>query len=71
MVSPTSLSAFSVGAAQPPVSETGIAQRVRTAGSQQPLPLSPSTPSSNLPTRNGEAAPGKPLPRGSLLDLSV
>jgi hypothetical protein len=68
MISTTSLAAFStgVGAARPaqrPHPPPGV-QEARTQPKQQ-LPLQAQ------PDKSGAPPPGQPLPRGSLLDLSV
>jgi hypothetical protein len=71
MLSPATLSAFSAG-----IARSGLAQppvhRVRAVGTQLPQPASPTAPATLAPSaREGAAMPGQPLPRGSLLDLSV
>ncbi len=69
MLSPATLAAFSTGAAQSVFGQANPVRRVRSVGAQptQPVTPAPLTP----PARDGEATPGRPLPRGSLLDLSV
>jgi hypothetical protein len=68
MLSPASLAAFSTSVAQTGLSQSGLVHRTRMAGTQQqPTAPAPATPA----TREGGAATDRPLPRGSLLDLSV
>jgi hypothetical protein len=72
MLSPTTLAAFSAGVTQTGLGQSGLVHRVRAAGAQQPQSASPTAPATSTPTgRDGDAAPGRVLPRGSLLDLSV
>jgi hypothetical protein len=71
MLSPASLAAFSTSVAQTGLSQSGLVHRTRSAGTQQ-QPASPAAPTPATPaTREGGAATDRPLPRGSLLDLSV
>lgn len=72
MLSPISLAAFSAGAAQAGFGQARGIQGVRTVGGQPPQPPAPAAPGP-LPPRDveGGGAPGRILPRGSLLDLSV
>jgi hypothetical protein len=69
MLSPATLAAFSAGAAQSGFGPANPVHRVRSVAAQpaQPATPAPLTP----PVRDGEATPGRTLPRGSLLDLSV
>jgi hypothetical protein len=68
MLSPATLAAFSTGAAQSVFGQANPVHRVRSVGAQaQPVTPAPLTP----PARDSDATPGRPLPRGSLLDLSV
>ncbi len=72
MLSPASLSAFSTSIARSGLGQTGPVQRVRGVGTQLPQSASPTPPATLAPSaRDGDATPGRPLPRGSLLDLSV
>jgi hypothetical protein len=72
MLSPATLSAFSTGIAQSGFGQTGPVHRVRGVGTQLPQSASPAAPAILAPSaRDGDATPGRPLPRGSLLDLSV
>jgi hypothetical protein len=72
MLSPITLSAFSTGIAQSGLGQSGPVHRVRGVGTQLPQSASPTGPAALAPSaRDGEATPGRPLPRGSLLDLSV
>jgi hypothetical protein len=72
MLSPTALAAFSVGVAQPSSGQTNSVHRVRSVGPQQGQPPSPAAQATGTPqVRDGDAAPSRLLPRGSLLDLSV
>jgi hypothetical protein len=72
MLSPTTLSAFSTGVAQSGLGQPGPVQRVRAANPQPVQAASPAPqPTLAPPGRHGDAAPGRVLPRGSLLDLSV
>jgi hypothetical protein len=69
MLSPASLTAVSVGVAQSGFTQAGPFHRAR-ARPLQPTP--PTAPATATPARDGETAqPGRVLPRGSLLDLSV
>jgi hypothetical protein len=71
MLSPASLAAFSTSVAHTGLSQSGLVHRTRLAGTQQ-QPASPAAPAPAPPTtRGGGAATDRPLPRGSLLDLSV
>jgi hypothetical protein len=69
MLSPATLAVFSAGAAQSGFGQANPVHRMRSVGAPpaQPATPAPLTP----PARDGEATPGRPLPRGSLLDLSV
>jgi hypothetical protein len=72
MLSPATLSAFSTGIAQSGFGQTSPVHRVRGVGSQLPQSASPTAPAILAPSaRDSDATPGRPLPRGSLLDLSV
>ena len=71
MLSPTTLAAFSGGLAQSGFAHPRPTHRVRAVGAQPAQPVPPATPTAVLPWRDGDAAPGRLLPRGSLLDLSV
>ncbi len=74
MIAPASLSAFSTAIAPP--ASGGVAGGGGVAG---PGPVQPArswrpdagTPTPQPPRPPVQAAPGTPLPRGSLLDLSV
>ena len=70
MLSPTSLSAFS--SAPVPVG-AGTARPVQRVRSVTPQPTQPAAPMTSAMPRAGEGdtTPGRILPRGSLLDLSV
>jgi len=69
MLSPTSIAGFSAGAMQPGFGQANPVHRVRAVGAQPPQPAAPAPVA--LPGRDSEATPGRLLPRGSLLDLSV
>ena len=70
MLSPATLAAVSV--AQSGFGQTNPIHRVRAVGAQPAQPASPTAPATLAPpARGGDIAPGQPLPRGSLLDLSV
>jgi hypothetical protein len=72
MLSPTTLAAFSAGVTQTRLGQSGLVSRVRAAGAQQPQSTAPTAPATAAPTgRDGDTVPGRLLPRGSLLDLSV
>jgi hypothetical protein len=72
MLSPTTLAAFSAGVTQTGFGQSGLVRQVRAAGAQQPQSTAPTAPATAAPTgRDGDTAPGRLLPRGSLLDLSV
>jgi hypothetical protein len=71
MLSPASLTAFSTGAAQAALGQMGAVHRVRAVGAQQPQPITPGASSTAAQPSRDNDAPGRPLPRGSLLDLSV
>jgi hypothetical protein len=72
MLSPATLAAFSTGVAQTGLGQASPVHRVRAVGAQPAQPAPSSSPSSLAPpARDGDATPGRPLPRGSLLDLSV
>jgi hypothetical protein len=72
MLSPATLTAFSSGVAQSSFGRTGPVQHVRSVGAQPTQPAAPTAqPALASPSRTGDAEPGRPLPRGSLLDLSV
>jgi hypothetical protein len=72
MLSPATLAAFSAGVAQSGFGQAGPVHRVRSVGTQPAQPASPSAPQTlSPPARDGGVTPGRPLPRGSLLDLSV
>jgi hypothetical protein len=72
MLSPATLAAFSVGVTQPGFSPTNSVHRARAVGPQAAQPPSPAAPATGTPPlRDGDAAPSRLLPRGSLLDLSV
>jgi hypothetical protein len=69
MLSPASLTALSVGAAQSGFAQAGPFYRARARPLQ---PASPAVPATTSPAREGDAPqPNRLLPRGSLLDLSV
>jgi hypothetical protein len=71
MLSPTTLAAFS-GVAPTGLGQSGSVHRVRAAGVQQPQSALPAAPATRTPAGpDSDAAPGRVLPRGSLLDLSV
>jgi hypothetical protein len=69
MLSPASLTALSVGAAQSGFAQAGPFHRARA----RPLQATPSAAATTTPPapNGGTAEPGRVLPRGSLLDLSV
>ncbi len=68
MIATGSLSAFSAASLQGPAALGGGVTRVRTPE----LPSAPARPPGAVPAPPaGAAAPGRALPRGSLLDLSV
>jgi hypothetical protein len=70
MLSPATLAAVSV--AQSGFGQTYPVHRVRAVGGQPAQPASQAAPAAlPPPARGGNIAPGQPLPRGSLLDLSV
>lgn len=72
MLSPTSLAAFSAGAAQAGFGQARGVQGVRAVGGQPQQQTAPAAPGP-LPPREveGGGPPARILPRGSLLDLSV
>ncbi len=70
MLSTNSLAAFSANVTAPGSLDAPPVSRVRATGVQaqpqaSPLQKAPSTDTLSMPT------PGRPMPRGSLLDLSV
>ncbi|HME25653.1 MAG TPA: hypothetical protein VKI44_30685 [Acetobacteraceae bacterium] len=72
MLSPGSLAAVSTGMAQLGFVQANPVHRARAVGAQPAQPGSATAPATLAPpARGGDIAPGQPLPRGSLLDLSV
>ncbi|HEX3400404.1 MAG TPA: hypothetical protein VHT74_08765 [Acetobacteraceae bacterium] len=72
MVSLSSLTAASNGVSPFGQDRPRPVQGVRAVGSQPPQTGAPAAPLAVAPPpRNGGVAPGRILPRGSLLDLSV
>ncbi len=71
MISPSSLSAFSAAVAGPGVNGrvSGVAPVQQARAQSSGPPVSVGAAQANRPSP--DAAPGRPLPRGSLLDLSV
>jgi len=71
-LSPGSLAAFTAGVVQSGLGHQRPVQRVRAVSPQQPQAIAPTAPLATRPTGpGGGIAPNQPLPRGSLLDLSV
>jgi hypothetical protein len=71
-LSPSSLAAFTAGVAQSGFGHHRAVQGIRAVSPQQPQASSPAAPLATAPTGpGGGVAPNQPLPRGSLLDLSV
>jgi hypothetical protein len=71
MLSPTTLTAFSPSIAQPGSGNAGSVQRIRAVAGQPPQPAARAEEVLALPGRDGGTPSGRPLPRGSLLDVSV
>jgi hypothetical protein len=71
MLSPTTLTAFSPTIAQPGSGRAGPIQRVRAVTTQPAQPAAPADEVLALPGRDSGTPPGRSLPRGSLLDVSV
>lgn len=72
MLSPSSVAAISSSVAQLGVGRANPVSRARTAVGQTVPPNQPTVPALTAPQgRDVPNQPGQPLPRGSLLDLSV
>jgi hypothetical protein len=71
MLSPTSFSAFSPTVTQPGPGTASPVQRIRAVSTPPARPASPTEEVLALPGRDGGISSGRPLPRGSLLDVSV
>lgn len=71
MLSPATLTAFSAGAAASGFAAPAPIHRVRGVSEQVARPSQPAAPATLASPRDGGADAGRPLPRGSLLDLSV
>ena len=71
MLSPASIAAFSTGPAQAGAGPMSPVQRVRSVTGHSAQPTAPAPGGTPRAGEAGAPAPGRILPRGSLLDLSV
>ncbi len=71
MISSSSLAAFSQSNAISSASRPSAVRQVRSLGTDSPAAPAPAQAQSKAPSGIPGAAPGRIMPRGSLLDLSV